>query len=380
MRRWLTLVLLLALPLEALSAPIRIASYNASLTRSGPGLLLRAIEKDKDAQIKNVIGIIQHIRPDILLINEFDFDVERRAAKAFIAALNAGEAPIHYPHFFTSEPNTGRLSGFDLNNDGKVAGPDDAFGYGKFPGQYGMLLLSKFPINRDDARTFAKMLWRDLPGATLPSHADGSPFPSEAAQTVMRLSSKSHWDVPIETPNGPLNIYASHPTPPVFDGPENRNGLRNADEIRFWSLYLDETPLNDDQSRTGPRSNTPSIIMGDLNSDPKDGDSDHAAITALITHPALQDPKPTSQGAKEAANQGPANDKHQTDPAQDTADWNDQRGPGNLRVDYVLPTADINVTGAGTFWPAPNDPLHKLLGSGKALSSDHRLVWLDIDW
>jgi len=316
MGRWLIIILLLSLPATALSDPLRIATYNASLNRSGPGLLLRAIEKNKDAQIKNVIGIIQHIRPDILLINEIDWDVENRAAKAFISALNSGDAPIHYPHFFTSEPNSGRLSGFDLNNDGKVGGPNDAFGYGKFPGQYGMLLLSRFEINAPDARTFAKMLWRDLPGASLPTHADGAPFPSTDAQSVMRLSSKSHWDVPVNTPNGPLHIYASHPTPPVFDGPEDRNGLTT----------------------------------------------------------------PESEGAKQAATKGPANKRHQTDPAQDTADWNDQRGPGNLRVDYALPTKDINVKGAGVFWPAPYDPLHKLLGSGKSLSSDHRLVWLDIDW
>lgn len=380
MGRWLIIILLLSLPATALSDPLRIATYNASLNRSGPGLLLRAIEKNKDAQIKNVIGIIQHIRPDILLINEIDWDVENRAAKAFISALNSGDAPIHYPHFFTSEPNSGRLSGFDLNNDGKVGGPNDAFGYGKFPGQYGMLLLSRFEINAPDARTFAKMLWRDLPGASLPTHADGAPFPSTDAQSVMRLSSKSHWDVPVNTPNGPLHIYASHPTPPVFDGPEDRNGLRNADEIRFWSLYLNGTSFTDDQTQNASRARHPAIVMGDLNSDPMDGDSDHKAITELTTHPALQDPTPESEGAKQAATKGPANKRHQTDPAQDTADWNDQRGPGNLRVDYALPTKDINVKGAGVFWPAPYDPLHKLLGSGKSLSSDHRLVWLDIDW
>jgi len=181
MGRWLIIILLLSLPATALSDPLRIATYNASLNRSGPGLLLRAIEKNKDAQIKNVIGIIQHIRPDILLINEIDWDVENRAAKAFISALNSGDAPIHYPHFFTSEPNSGRLSG-------------------------------------------------------------------------MRLSSKSHWDVPVNTPNGPLHIYASHPTPPVFDGPEDRNGLRNADEIRFWSLYLNGTSFTDDQTQNAQKA------------------------------------------------------------------------------------------------------------------------------
>ena len=380
MRRWLVVALLLMLPCGASSETIRIATFNASLTRSGPGLLLRAIEKDDDAQIKNVIGILQHIRPDILLVNEFDWDVESRAAKAFMSSLNVGPNALDYRFFFDSEPNSGRLSGYDLNNDGKTRGPEDAFGYGKFPGQYGMLLLSRFPINKDDARSFARLLWSDLEGASLPTHADGKPFPSEAAQKVMRLSSKSHWDISIETSNGPLHVLASHPTPPVFDGPEDRNGLRNADEIRFWTHYLNDQVMTDDQARTAPRSARPAVVLGDLNADPNDGDGIHSAINDLLNHPALQDIKPASQGGLEAAKQGPANDTHMTDPTLDTADWNDTRGPGNLRVDYALPTRDITIKDAGVFWPASNDPLHALLGSGKSLSSDHRLVWLDIDW
>jgi len=282
-----------------------------------------------------VIGILQHIRPDILLVNEFDWDVESRAAKAFMSSLNVGPNALDYRFFFDSEPNSGRLSGYDLNNDGKTRGPEDAFGYGKFPGQYGMLLLSRFPINKDDARSFTKLLWSDLEGASLPTHADETPFPSE---------------------------------------------LRNADEIRFWTHYLNDQVMTDDQARTAPRSARPAVVLGDLNADPNDGDGIHSAINNLLNHPALQDIKPASQGGLEAAKQGPANDTHMTDPTLDTADWNDTRGPGNLRVDYALPTRDITIKDAGVFWPASNDPLHALLGSGKSLSSDHRLVWLDIDW
>ena len=380
MGRWMLLAFLL-LPISALSDTIRVATFNASLTRSGPGLLLRAIEKNQDKQIQNVVAILQEIRPDILLLNEFDFDLEGRAADAVIQAMNSGTEPLDLPYAFSSIPNTGTLSGFDLNDDGKTGGPDDAFGYGKFPGQYGMLLLSRFPIDTETARTFTSLLWKDLPGANLPAHRDGSPFPSKEAQEIMRLSSKSHWDVAISTPNGPLHIYASHPTPPVFDGPEDRNGLRNADEIRFWSLYLDGQSFTDDQSRKASRKEAPALVMGDLNADPLDGDGRHRAISALINHPSLQDPKPASKGALHFSTlQGGNNRKHKGDPSLDTADWNDERGPGNLRVDYILPTKDLNVTEAGVFWPAPEDPLYKLLGSGKTLSSDHRLLWVDLDW
>ena len=358
---------------------LRIATYNASLTRSGPGLLLRAIEKGTDAQVANVVSIIQHVRPDILLLNEFDYDVEGRASAAFRAALNSGPNAIDYPHSFSSEPNTGTLSGFDLNDDGNIGGPQDAFGYGTFPGQYGMLLLSKLPIGANP-RTFSKLRWKDLPQARLPKQPDGGPYPSQDAQDILRLSSKSHWDIPIETPNGTIQMLASHPTPPVFDGPEDRNGLRNADEIRFWTLYLNGEVFVDDNGHSAKRTDGPAIVLGDLNADQNDGDGIHASIEELLTHPALADPKPESRGAAEAGQMGAANANHDTPPALDTADWNDNRGPGNLRVDYVLPTRDLTVTDAGVFWPAPSDPLHSLLGSGKSTASDHRLVWIDIDW
>jgi len=48
---------------------------------------------------------------------------------------------------------------------------------------------------------------------------------------VLRLSSKSHWDVPIDIPLGAgltkrVHMLLHHPTPPAFDGPEGRNLLR----------------------------------------------------------------------------------------------------------------------------------------------------------
>ena len=292
------IIALLCLCLQAAGAwsdTIRVATFNASLSRNGPGLLLRAIEKGEDAQIANVMAIIQHIRPDILLLNEFDFDVEGRAATAFTQALADGPDGIDYPHMFLSIPNTGRLSGIDLNGDGTASDPQDAFGFGRFPGHYGMVLLSRFPVSNENSRTFAKLLWKDLPGANLPKNQDGSPFPSAQAHSIMRLSSKSHWDVAVRTPAGVLHVLASHPTPPVFDGPEDLNGLRNADEIRFWTLYLNGQSFMDDQGRNAKWTPAPSIVMGDLNADPNDGDGVRPAIRSLVNHPALQDPAPRAK-------------------------------------------------------------------------------------
>src|SRR5215207_1964849 len=141
---------------------------------------------------------------------------------------------------------------------GTTGGPDDAFGFGFFPGQFGMAVYSMHPIVLDDVRTFQTFRWADMPGALLPDDpstpAPADWFtPEELAQ--VRLSSKSHWDLPIDVDGRIVHFLVSHPTPPVFDGPEDRNGRRNHDEIRLWADYV--TPgqasryIYDDEGRRG---------------------------------------------------------------------------------------------------------------------------------
>jgi hypothetical protein len=120
--------------------------------------------------------------------------------------------------------------------------------------------------------------------------------------------------------------------------------------------------------------------MGDQNSDSIDGASLHEAIAALITNPRVNSSfVPQSLGGPEAsAEQGGANATHRGDPRFDTADFND-RGAGNLRVDYLLPSKGIRVCGGGAFWPAHSDPDARLVwGDSPPPSSDHRLVWIDL--
>ena len=98
--------------------------------------------------------------------------------------------------------------------------------------------------------------------------------------------------------------------------------------------------------------------------------NDPAAMAALLSDPRLTDPLPTSPGGLIAA----LPDKS-GDPALDTADWAANRNvKDNLRVDYVLPSADLTVTAAGVFWPLPDDPMARIA----AAASPHRLDWVDI--
>ncbi|HEX2883278.1 MAG TPA: endonuclease/exonuclease/phosphatase family protein, partial [Candidatus Limnocylindria bacterium] len=195
--------------------------------------------------------------------------------------------------------------------------------------------------------------------------------------------SKSHWDVPIDVGGTIVHFLVSHPTPPVFDGAEDRNGTRNFDEIRFWADYV--TPgaggyiYDDDGVSGGLKPGEKFVIAGDQNSDPLDGDSIPGAIQQLLENPRVNTTvTPDSLGAVEAAAlQGGANATHLSDPRYDTADFADG-APGNLRADYVLPSRNLRITDAAVFWPELGDPLSRLTGTFPFPSSDHRLVWIDV--
>jgi hypothetical protein len=369
-----TLLALLLISAPAAAETLRVATYDVGLARDGAGVLLAELAEPPEPALAGVLAVVRVVRPDVLLLNGFDHDLRGRALAAFVARLGEGPDGIDYPHVFHAPVNAGEPSGLDLDGDGRLMGWDDAFGWGKFPGHGGMALLSRLAVDGVAARTFRLLPWAALPGADLPARPDGSPFPDAAAWSALRLSSRSHWDVPVVLPGGGrLHLLASHPTPPLFDGEEGFNRRRNRDEIRFWTAYLDGTAFPDDAGNAAGPPPGSFVVLGDLNLDPLDGAGHREAIAGLLAHPRLQDPRPSSAGGAEAG-QGGANGSHDGDPALDTADWGDD-GPGNLRVDYVLPSADLAVTAAGVFWPAPGEPL----ADAAAAASDHRLVWVDID-
>jgi Endonuclease/Exonuclease/phosphatase family len=388
------LVAATATPVQA-AVPLRLATFNASLNRGAAGALLTDLGTPGNAQAATIAETIQRTRPDVLLINEFDFDAAGRAARLFqdnyLSRGHNGARPIHYRYRFVAPSNTGLPSGHDLNNDGKVVtepGTDaygqDALGYGVFPGQYGMAVYSRHPIDLDRVRTFQRFRWRDMPGALLPDDP-ATPAPADwyspAELKAVRLSSKSHWDLPLRIGRRTVHFLVSHPTPPTFDGPEDRNGRRNHDEIRFWADYTRGARyVYDDRGRRGGLApGARFVIAGDQNADPSDGDSVDHAINQLLEHPRITaSARPTSAGAVEASiRQGGANTTHRGDPALDTADFADG-APGNLRVDYVLPSRGLRPAGAGVFWPVAADPLSRLTGVFPFPGSDHRLTWLDV--
>ena len=367
------------------SQNVRIATFNVSMDatnyieqdQSPLGNELQSnLRNGEHQQIKNIAEIIQQLRPDIIILNEFDYSKQsatdvQNFIKHYLKESQTNSKPIDYPYFYNAPVNTGVDSGLDLDKDGIASGTKgDAFGFGLFPGHYGMLVLSKYPIQFEQIRTFQHFLWKDMPNHLLATIKDenGQPYYSQQAQQILRLSSKSHWDIPVKIGNRTIHLLASHPTPPVFDGPENRNGKRNHDEIRFWTDYLSGSEqsayIYDDNRKSGGFNGDDFVIAGDLNASPDEGDGIKSGIQGLLEHSLVNASfVPQSDG-------GSVNTPDTPHSAQHTAAW-------AMRADYVLPSTSLDVTESGVFWPKQDDPLHRLIKDRQS-SSDHRLVWVDI--
>jgi Endonuclease/Exonuclease/phosphatase family len=377
----LATLILLACATPVVQGVIRFMTYNASLNRNAAGQFVAEISTPGAAQPAVIAEIIQRLRPDVLLINEFDYDPTAVGLfqRNYMSIGQNGAQPIVYPYSYIAPSNTGIPSGFDLDNSGTIGGGNDAFGFGNFPGQFGMVVYSMYPIDYSNVRTFQNFLWKDMPNNLIPT-----PFYSPEEVNILRLSSKSHWDVPIVIGADIFHFLVSHPTPPVFDGPEDRNGRRNYDEIRFWADYISSPATSayiydDTGVRGGLAPGEKFVIAGDQNSDPVDGDSIKGSAQLLLNHPLINNGTiPTSLGAVEQSLlQGQANVNQTGDPKFDTADFSDN-APGNLRVDYVLPRVGTTITNSGVFWPLSSDPLFRLIGVFPFPSSDHKPVYIDI--
>jgi hypothetical protein len=371
-------------PALAAPATLRVATYNTSLyADAADGLLHRLAAGDANA--RKIAAVLQRVRPDLVLLNEFDHDPGHQAAdlfaeRALAVPLAGGGAALHYPYRYLAPVNTGTPSGLDLDGDGHIGGDgrargNDAWGFGLHPGQYGMLVLSRHPIDTARVRTFQHLKWSALPDARQPLDPNtGKPWYPASVWPQLRLSSKSHWDVPVRTPLGTVHLLAAHPTPPVFDGAEDRNGARNHDELRLWAEYLAPGAkpwLCDDAGRCGGLpADALFVIAGDMNADPVDGDGVPGAIGQLLAHPRV-DARCVPRSAGAVARAADHRLPRQGDVATHTGDFGP--GPGTLRLDYLLPARGLRVLDGAVFWPVPGT-----LDPDPTGASDHHLVWLDL--
>ncbi|WP_419660788.1 hypothetical protein Dvar_11950 [Desulfosarcina variabilis str. Montpellier] len=351
---------------------LRVATFNCYLNRSSEGEIVTDLQSGTDEQIQKVAEIIQRVDPDVILLNEFDYVADGSAVELlkqnYLEVSQNGATPIRFPYDYIAESNTGIATGYDLNNDGSTeSGGDDCYGYGDFCGQYGMAVLSKLPIDTENIRTFQKFLWKDMPDNVMPTD-----YYDTDEQDIFRLSSKSHWDIPVTVGGETVHLLCNHPTPPTFDDGDadedeslvDWNGKRNHDEIRFWADYVtpgsDSYIYDDTNTYGGLGADTRFVILGDQNADPDEGDSYQNAITQLLTNANINSAYvPLSDGA---VDYGIDDD--------DTASW-------GMRADYNLPSVyGLEPRQGQVFWPTSTDDLFYLVEADG--SSDHRMVWMDL--
>lgn len=365
---------------------IRVATFNLEDVRPDD------VKDGRQPRLRELAEAIQRIRPNVILLNEIAFaapddyarpetgawTAEQFATQYLAVPQRQGLEPLKY-RVYASRPNTGMPSGFDLDYDGEVqtafplpdpSGPNggppaqsergrsygnDCWGFGTFPGQYGMALLvdERLEIDEEHIRTFRLFPWRAMPDPVLPRNEDGSLWYTEEVLDLFRLSSKSHWDVPVKLPNGAVvHFLCSHPTPPAFDGVEGRNQRRNHDEIRFWADYIANADyiVDDSERRGGLATGSHFVILGDLNADPDEGSSFNDPVGQLLLSNARINARITPEA----------------DLPIDGLDADDTSRFG-LRVDYVLPSTTIRPLRAGVWrWEAKSNP------------SDHFPVWMDV--
>lgn len=353
---------------EETSSTVKFATFNIE------DLTTRQVQTKGDPQASAAAKIIQLVNPDVLVLNEITNNLQEGKStavsnvQAFInnylqVPQEEGLSALDYKYIYFGKSNTGAHSGYDLNNDGIVDNTpgdcsygEDSFGYGEYPGQYAMALLSKYPIEKDNIRTFRKFLWKDMPGNKIPEN-----FYSQDEIAKLRLSSKSHWDVPININGEIVHVLVAHPTPPVFDGPENRNGRRNHDEIRLIADYIDgKDYIYDDQGQKGGLpEDAKFVVMGDMNANPGEKDNYNAAALLLDNPRINSEVLPVSQGG---INKGIGSRCNTS---------------GGLHLDYVLPSANMEIIGSAVFWPGIGPGALEIANTVK-LASDHYLVWVEI--
>lgn len=372
----------------------RLCTFNAEDLRYDDIMAaLRDADNEPANRARHAARLVAAIDPDILLVNELEYDhisAKPLSGDAFAQLVRTQRAALGMDdrsyQVFQAPSNTGVHSAHDLDRDGQIQIEPgshqyaaDSLGYGQFPGQYAMALFVAEPltIDRDNARTFRTLLWKDMPGALLPP-GDGERVPEDepwytpAMLEVLPLSSKSHWDVPVRTEQDQtLHILASHPTPPVFDGEEDRNGRRNHDEIRFWSEYLSGAEwITGDEGNQATAADQPVVVIGDLNADPEAGDSRANPVgNWILEHPLLNGyfvPESTitlqSRGRRL--------------PPEATAEF-------GLRVDYIVPSKGLLVVRGGVVRGEADLPFQTGLSDQARNSisytvSDHFPVWIDI--
>ena len=205
---------------------VRFQTFNASLNRTVAGELVADLSTPDDPQAATVAEIIQRTRPDVLLLNEFDFVPERGGRRPVPGQLPRGgpqrrpadplplrvHRAVQHRHPERSRPRQQRHpSVVATTRSGSATSPATS----AWPSSASTrsTTSTRGPSRSSAGRTCPDAMLPDDPATDAPAD-----WYSPEELEVVRLSSKSHWDLPIRIGHKTVHFLVSHPTPPVFDG------------------------------------------------------------------------------------------------------------------------------------------------------------------
>ncbi len=261
-------------------------------------LTMEKLSDPEDPQALAAAKIIKKFAPDVLSINEMESHPE--APRAFIENfLKKGEDPADYPFYHIADTNSGQPTGFPP--------PFDYKGFGRFKGQYGIACLSRHRMDSGAIKNYKDVPWGQMPFGYCMEAACPEGFP---------LWSTAFLDIPIRIGETGVHFILLHPTVPLRN---YMNLRRNADQLRFLERYIGGQSIPGVQSLP---AGTPFVVMGDLNTDPREGVGTCEVIKDLLENEDLIRPGADEKTFLEGGG----------------SDWPGEDRPGLLsaRLDYLL--------------------------------------------
>ncbi|MBY6225698.1 endonuclease/exonuclease/phosphatase family protein [Ferrimonas balearica] len=373
----------------------------------------------QDPRLANLAAILQQTyqerQPDVLLLTGFSTSVgeggradDTAAAQFEQNYLSQPQASdltgLSYPYRYVASTNSGQFIPYDIDGDGKLSLPEDAQGPGHFHGQNSFVLLSKYALDAEQARTFRQFKWQDVNGVSKPKRDDGTELDDDA-WAALSVMDTNFVDIAMRLPDGrQISLLL---TLLVDQQPAEgalRSGWaqqRNGAQLDFIADYIsdrnDGDYLVDDAGRRGGANlNRPFVLMGNLNNDEdpfrltvQTDWADTYEINSSAIRKVLSDSyllgsngrfntdslTPASFGAEEYKMGVGSSHIH-------PRVWTSLSG---MRFSYVLPHKDLHFADSGVFWPAIGESGFQWLyddsgASDPALSSHERLVWVDVDF
>lgn len=349
---------------------LRVATLHAGITADSGAEqpvenLINSLRTGNHTQSRAVAQTVQINDPDVLILTGVTYDEQQQIAEELGGYLSAGqhtETGLDYPYVFTAPTNSGRESGVDLDGDGTIGGAGDAIGYGEYSGQYGTVIFSKYPIVEDQVRTFQNFLWSDLPESSMPEDRF-----SDLESSVLRLNETSLWDVPVEVDGEKIHVVTTSVAAPPGDADTARgDDIRRvvADYVSGHAWYL----YDDDGETASLSPGTPFVVAGV----PAAEGSSAEDLAVLLDSPVLQDTEP------QAVTEMPIAERPGSQGEPDAVATRQVAGERDRRASFVLPSAALEVSGSGVFWPGEGEHGYEVVNPDSSYSLEDRLVWVDL--